>query len=45
MFARVHESYLLCLQKLSPVLPGLAYVQIAAFTGSTEKVAIWTYAN
>ena len=36
MLAHIHEMYLLCSLKLSPVLPGLAYVQIDAFTELTK---------
>ena len=38
IFARVYELYLLCVQTLSPVLPCLAYVQIAAFTELTKHI-------
>ncbi len=38
MFARVHGMYLTYLQTLSPVLPCLAYVQIAAFTELTKHI-------
>ena len=37
-FARVYELYLMCVQTLSPVLPCLAYVQIAAFTELTKHI-------
>ena len=38
MLAHIHEMYLLCSLELSPVLPGLAYVQIDAFTVLTNYI-------
>ncbi len=38
MLAHIHEMYLLCSLELSPVLPGLTYVQIDAFTVLTNYI-------